>query len=82
LFSIVWTINGKPPEWLDSITLPALTYIAIIGGGLFVMAPGYPPEALFQSVALWGANRKLLVGLGLAGGIIAFCISLYTGAAV
>lgn len=79
LYWIVWHANGMPEGWRSNPYLSALAFISIIGGGLFVTAPGYPPEGSGQHSEFWGSNRNLLLTLGALGGTITFGISVYSG---
>lgn len=81
VYWIVWQAHGMPVSWTANDLLSALTLLAIIGGGLFVTAPGYPsllPEEERQ-LMFWGANKKLLICLGALGGLITFAISVLSG---
>lgn len=81
LYWIVWHANGMPEEWRSNPFLAALAFIAIIGGGLFVTAPGYPPEGSPDEIEFWGANRNMLLFMGGLGGMATFALSLYSGGA-
>lgn len=78
IYWIIWHIYGAPLSWQSNGFLAWVSYIAIIGGCLFVTAPGFPPEtSLDTQVELWGANRTLLLTLGAIGGVVAFVLSLW-----
>lgn len=79
IYWIVWHSYGAPLSWQANYFLSAMSYLAIIGGSLFITAPGYPPPTSLEPVELWGANRKLLLILGAIGGIITFAFTLQTG---
>lgn len=77
LYWIIWRYNDSPESWQSNPFLSAMAFMAIIGGALFVTAPGYPPPTNEAPVTLWGANRPLLLGLGTIGGLVAFALSIY-----
>ncbi len=79
LYWIVWHANGMPEAWRSNPYLSALAFISIIGGGLFVTAPGYPPETSIDEISFLGANRKMLVVMGALGGMIASGLSVWSG---
>jgi heme/copper-type cytochrome/quinol oxidase subunit 4 len=81
IYWIVWKANDMPIEWQSNYFLSALTFLAIIGGGLFVTAPGYPSPQGVERVGIWGEHRNMLLTLGAIGGVLTFCISVYTGTA-
>lgn len=75
----VFHYYGEPDAWRNSTVSAAISFLAIIGGCLFVTAPGYPPETSLEAVELWGGNRKLLLTLGAIGGTTAFILSIWPG---
>lgn len=79
LYWIVWHSYGMPDEWRSNPFLTACVFVSIIGGCLFVTAPGYPPEGSLEPVEFWGHNRNLLLFFGVLGGLLTFGLSLYTG---
>lgn len=79
LYWIVWHVSGSPIGWQSNPFLQAMAFLAIIGGCLFVTAPGYPPDSSLEAVALWGANRRMLIILGGLGGILTFGLSVWSG---
>jgi hypothetical protein len=79
LYWLIWQGNGMPVEWRSNQFLALFTFLSIIGGGLFVSAPGYPSEDNHSLAEFWGANRNLLLVLGTIGGVTTCAISLYTG---
>lgn len=78
-WSFYFRYKGAPQAWQNSWVISLIAYLAIIGGALFVTAPGYPPVDATEPIALWGANRKLLLTLGAIGGITTFVLSVYPG---
>lgn len=79
LYWIVWHNYGAPQSWQSNPFLAALVFISIVGGCLFVTAPGYPPEGSLEPAEFWGRNRNLLLILGVLGGIVTFGLSVFTG---
>lgn len=79
LWSSVFNYYKAPMEWVNHPVTGAITFVAIVGGCLFVTAPGYPPKTSIEPVELWGANRRLLLILGSLGGMLAFVLSVYPG---
>lgn len=77
LYWIVWHYHGSPLSWQSNPFLAFMAFLAIIGGSLFVSAPGYPAPNDDIPVTLWGGNRKLLFSLGAIGGVITFALSIY-----
>jgi len=78
-WSFYFRYQGAPPSLMDSWVVSFVAYLAIIGGALFVTAPGYPSSTANTSIELWGANRKLLLTLGAIGGLTTFALSVYPG---
>lgn len=78
-WSFYFRYNGTPDIWRDHWIVSLIAYLAIIGGALFVTAPGYPALAEEEPFVFWGANRKLLLILGAIGGITTFVLSIYPG---
>ena len=78
-WSFYYRYNGSPQEWQNSWIVSLVAYLAIIGGALFVTAPGFPPISAEEPIELWGANRKLLLTLGFIGGFTTFVLSVYPG---
>ena len=78
-WSFIYRYNGAPIDWQNSWVVSLIAYLAIIGGALFVTAPGYPASSENEPIVLWGANRKLLLALGAIGGITTFVLSVYPG---
>lgn len=76
---LIWQAYGEQDSWRSNPVLQGLVFISIIGAGLFVTAPGYPPddENTFEKVAVMGANRNILIFFGAIGGILAFILSIY-----
>lgn len=81
LYWIIWHSYGAPNEWRSNPFLAAMVFLSIVGGCLFVTAPGYPPETSEETIELLGSNRNMLLFLGAIGGLITFGLSLYTGGA-
>lgn len=79
LWSSVFNYYQAPIEWINHPITGAITFMAIVGGCLFVTAPGYPPKTSIEPVELWGANRRLLLILGSLGGMLAFVLSVWPG---
>lgn len=80
LYWIIWHIYGTPPSWQSNPVLAAIAFVSIIGGALFVTAPGFPPANSPEPIVLGGSNRKLLLILGGLGGVVTFIVSVTTGA--
>lgn len=78
-WSFYFRYNGAPDSWIDSPVVTFVAYLAILGGALFVTAPGFPSEAANEPIVLWGKNRKLLLILGTIGGTTTFLLSVYPG---
>jgi len=79
IYWLIWQANGLPQSWQFNQLLSGLILLSIIGGGLFVTAPGYPPDGVSDPIGVWGANRRLLLWLGALGGLITFAASLCSG---
>jgi len=77
LYWIVWHYFDTPAGWQSNPFLAAMAYISVIGGCLFVTAPGYPSEPVSRHVEIWSANRALLFVLGAIGGTVAFLVSIW-----
>jgi hypothetical protein len=78
-WSFLFRYNGSPESWLNGYFISAIGFVSIIAGVLFVTAPAYPDEPPLTPIDLWGGNRKLLILLGLAGGVTTFVLSIYPG---
>jgi hypothetical protein len=78
IYWLVWQANGLPQSWQFNQLLSGLILLSIIGGGLFVTAPGFPANDI-DAAGVWGSNRKLLLWLGALGGLITFVISVSSG---
>jgi hypothetical protein len=78
-WSFLFRYYGSQQDWLNGYFISAVTFVSIIAGGLFVTAPGYPPEPPIEPIDLWGSNRRLLTLLGIIGGVAAFALSIYPG---
>jgi hypothetical protein len=79
LYWIVWHYYGAPQSWQSNPFLASLVFLSIIGGCLFVTAPGFPPEGSLEPKEFWGTNRNLLLFFGVLGGIVTFGLSVFTG---
>lgn len=80
LYWIIWHVYGTPASWQSNPVLAGIAYVSIIGGALFVTAPGFPPANSPEPIVLGGSNRKLLLILGGLGGVVTFVVSVTTGA--
>jgi hypothetical protein len=78
-WSFLFRYKGSPEAWLNGYFISAIGFVSIIAGILFVTAPAYPPDPPIEPIDLWGGNRKLLIVLGLLGGISTFVLSIYPG---
>lgn len=79
LYWIIWHNYGMPQSWQSNPFLASLVFLSIIGGCLFVTAPGFPPEGSLEPREFWGANRNMLLSFGVLGGVITFGLSVFTG---
>lgn len=78
-WSFLFRLNGSPESWLYGHFLSFITFVAIVGGALFVTAPGYPSDTKITPIDAWGENRNLLLGLGFIGGLTTFVLSVWPG---
>jgi len=79
LYWIIWHNYGMPESWRSNPFLAFMSFISIIGGGLFVTAPGFPPSNSTEEAEFWGTNRNMLVALGVLGGVVTFSLSVFSG---
>lgn len=79
LYWLIWHSKGMPETWNANPYVSAMVFLSIIGGGLFVAAPGYPPEDSVEQSEFWGANRNMLLFFGTTGGFVTFIVSIVTG---